>query len=119
MMKYFYQTRLQSFTHQLYMYGFQRIGEGKCNIHVYYNELFLRDRFDLCKYIPRQAKGNKITKSAFSMSLISHEDDFYKLPNLEEPKHSNLALVSRNDDISLSMNSSAPKLVKYKVVNLH
>ena len=114
MTKYFFQTRLQSFTHQLYMYGFETVGEGRPKKYVYYHALFLRERFDLCKHIP--TRHDKYAPT-FIMPSISHEDDFYKLPDYREMEDSKVVAVTKDDDISPLLDSSVPKVVKYKVVS--
>ena len=61
--KYFKQTKILSFYRQLSTYGFQKISRIKNNnIRVYFHELFLRGRPNLCHGIKRQKKRKFILR---------------------------------------------------------
>ena len=114
MTKFFYNLN-PSFTHQLYMHGFQQVGGQKSNNREYYHEFFLKDRFDLCKHIPRYDKGNKNTVSASHVE--GQIPNFHSLPNLQDTTCLSLAYAAKDYIISPPTSVSRPKLVPYKVVS--
>jgi len=117
MKKFFFQTRLQSFKHQLYMYGFQKVGCGNSDAQVYFHELFLRGRFDLCKHIHRLDKNSRAIMSA--SRLVGKAPDFYKLPSLVESKSvsKKSALATTKDNILPVGNVAIkPKYVRYELL---
>jgi len=116
MTKYFFQTRLPSFTHQLYMYGFQKVDGRRSSNREYYHELFLRDRFDLCKYIPRYDKGNEA--NILKSPSTSQVPNFYALPRILDSKHLEVEHGTIGEDILPPTNAaSKPIIVRYKVVS--
>ena len=58
MTKYFYGTAIKSFKHQLYVYGFRKIGKRFSDAGSYHHQLFIRGRLDLCNEIIRFDDGN-------------------------------------------------------------
>jgi hypothetical protein len=60
MPRYFAQTKYESFTRQLNVYGFQRITADRESLDfgAYHNEYFVREQRELCRYMTRQrSKG--------------------------------------------------------------
>jgi len=47
--KHFRQTEFKSFKHQLYVYGFKKIGKRFTDSGAYYHDSFIRGRLDLCR----------------------------------------------------------------------
>ena len=94
MRKYFITRNLDSFKRQLHVYGFQKIKKRSTDHGAYFHELFLSNRFDLCKHVTRCAKP--------SSSPILVVPDFYKLPAL--------APNSTSTDLQSSSNSDATKM---------
>ena len=98
MKKFFFQSKFQSFEHQLCIYGFQKNSGIKSRTRTHFHPLFLRDRIDLCKHIPRYKTGSKenISVSPF----LGEMPDLHVLPSPEASNNSTSLLAVRPDDIS-------------------
>lgn len=76
MKKYFYQSKIDSFKHQLYSYGFKKIGQRFIDCGGYCHELFIRGRLGLCDKIERiEGKG--------SARFCSQIPNFYEMPQID------------------------------------
>ena len=93
--KYFLQKEIKSFKHQLYVYGFRKIGKRHPDVGAYYHEFFIRDRYDLCSRV--------IRLDCNASAIIGPTPDFYEMPIV--PSQSNSEV------------SSEPKIVEYKNSN--
>ena len=87
MKKYFLQMHLKSFKHQLYTYGFRKSDKRVAESGIYFHELFIRGRLDLCSTIER-LKGVRstfiITPNFNLMPRISASQG--NTEGLDEPK---------------------------------
>jgi hypothetical protein len=117
--KYFFQSKFSSFKRQLYVYGFQQIGEGFADSGAYFHELFLRNRPDFCKHIVRCVTASTSASNHLLPSMIKTVPNFYKLPPLEEvvDSSSNESMLNSNSESS-NLKSHAlfePKIVRYQI----
>ena len=75
MKKYFFQTSIKSFKHQLYVYGFKRIQKRYAESGAYFHELFISGRLDLCYRIAR-LNSNGQSQNSCHMPIVptSHNE---------------------------------------------
>ena len=94
MKKYFFQTKVTSFDHQLYVYGFQKLRDRSSGRCAYFHELFLRNRLDLCKHITRRTKKSCDNNNSHVPPLVSDRPDFGNLSLLEPTQAGSGCLAS-------------------------
>jgi len=69
MKKYFFQTDIKSFKHQLYVYGFKKIRKRYAKSGAYFHDLFISGRLDLCSRIDR-LNSNGQSPNFYHMPII-------------------------------------------------
>ena len=121
MRKYFFQTKVTSFDHQLYVYGFQKLGDRSSGRCAYFHELFLRNRLDLCKHIARRTKKSYANENSSTIPLVSYVPEFDNLALLEPAQDGSDIVTSTFttiDGINLSQTGlmCKPRQTRYALV---
>jgi hypothetical protein len=81
MPKYFKQTKWNSFTRQLNLYGFSRVSSGP-DTGGYYHELFLKGRPSLCLHMRRVGVPQGEDRRKFRPKNKNADPDFYTMKRL-------------------------------------
>ena len=101
MPKFFKQTKFSSFTRQLSIYGFNRLGCCGPDKGAYYDECFLQGMPDLCHHvqkIPKTKTKDGLYLPIFSSSARSYEPDFFSMPPAVSSSKTSTTLATTDDD---------------------